>query len=87
MHGQTKHIPSDRERRLQRAIVVQTLSENRGQGWPRARLEIEIGEADVLRVADALAYLEGEGVLDLDGETVRASDATLCLDELELIAI
>jgi hypothetical protein len=87
MHRQTKQIPGDRERQLQRAIVVQTLSENRDEGWSRARLEIEIGEADALRVADALAHLESEGVLELDGETVRASDATLWLEELELIAI
>jgi len=87
MHDQTKQIPSDRERQLQRAIVAQTLSENRDAGWSRARLETEIGEPDALTIADALAYLEGQGVLELDGETVRASSATLCLEELQLIAI
>jgi hypothetical protein len=87
MRDQTKQIPSDRERRVQRAIVAQTLREDHDDRWARAELEAELGDTDALTIADALARLESEGVIDLDGETVQASCATAYLDELEMIAL
>ena len=87
MQDQTKQIPSEDERRVQRAIVVQALRDDHDRRWPRAELESELGETDALAVADALAHLEGEGVIEIDGETVQASNAVLHLDRLEMIAL
>jgi hypothetical protein len=87
MQDQTKQIPSEHERRVQRTIVAQTLRDDHDRRWPRAELEAELGDTDALAIADALARLESEGVIELDGETVQASDAALHLDWLKMIAI
>jgi len=87
MRDQTKQIPNDHERRVQRAVVAQTLRDDHDRCWPRAELEAELGEPDALAINDALALLEMEGVIELQGEIVQASRAALHLDRLEMIAL
>ena len=81
------HGPDERDRRLQRAIVLQILRRDRQADWTRAELETEFDESEPLTISDALAHLERAKVLELEGETVRASTPTRHLDELELIAV
>jgi hypothetical protein len=87
MQDQTKQIPSDRDRMVQRAIVAQTLRDDHDPLWERAELEAELGDADPLTIADALAQLGQAGVVELEEQAVRASGATRHLDELELIGL
>lgn len=87
MHDQTKQILSDSDRQVQRAIVVQTLRDDHDARWTRIELAAELEDADLLTIADALARLQSEGVVQLDGDEVMASAATRRLDALELIAL
>jgi hypothetical protein len=87
MHDQTKQIPGEREQQVQRAIVAHTLRDDHDARWARGELEAELKDVDPLAIADALARLQTEGVVELDGETVLASRATRYLDALELIAL
>lgn len=94
MQDHTNRIPreGERERSLQRAIVLQVLRRDHDARWTHAELQAELGEGDdPSAVTYALARLQSVGVLqrsDEDGEEgVRSSETTRCLDELELIAI
>jgi hypothetical protein len=87
MQDQTKQILNDRDRRVERAIVLQTLRDDHDEGWSRAELETELAHTDPLAIGDAITRLEGEGVIELAGETVRASRAAMHLNELGLIAV
>jgi predicted transcriptional regulator len=87
MQDQTKQISDGRDRRVERAIVLQTLRDDRQTGWPRAELAAELGDADPIAVRKALMRLEEEGVIEFAGETVRASRAAVSLNELEMIAV
>jgi DNA-binding GntR family transcriptional regulator len=87
MQDQTKHISSDRDRRIERAIVWQTLRDDRDEDWSRTALAAELGDAYPITIRDALTRLEEEGVVEFAGETVRASRATMRLSDLEMIAI
>lgn len=87
MQDQTKQIPSDSDRRVERAIVLQTLREDHDGRWSRTELEAELDHADPVAIGDALTLLEVEGVIDLEGDTVRASRAATHLDGLGMIAV
>jgi SOS-response transcriptional repressor LexA len=87
MQDQTKQIPSDDDRRLERAIVSQTLRDDHDRRWSRAELGAELGHADPMAIDNALTRLQGEGVVELTDETVRASRAAQRLDELGMIAV
>jgi hypothetical protein len=87
MQDQTKQISSDRDRLLERAIVLQTIRDDHDDGWARIELAAELGDADPIAVRVALTRLEDEGVIEFAGETVRASRATMRLNELDMIAI
>lgn len=87
MQDQTKQIPSDSDRRVERAIVLQALRDDHDQGWSRAELEAGLDQADPIAISDALTVLNDEGVIELAGETVRASRAAMHLDKLGMIAI
>ena len=87
MQDQTKQIPSDRDRRVERAIVLQTLRDDHDDGWSRAELEAELDHTDPIAIGDAVTRLEGEGVVELAGETVRASRAAMHLNDLGMIAV
>jgi hypothetical protein len=87
MQDQTKQISGDRDRLLERAIVSQTLREDRDAEWRRAELATELGDADPIAIRNAVTRLEEEGVVEFAGEMLRASRAARCLDDLKLIAI
>lgn len=87
MQEQTRRIPADRERGLQRALVAQTLREDRTDGWALAQLAAELGETDAPALGEAVARLEEADVVEILGETVRAARATRWLDALEMIAL
>ncbi len=87
MQDQTKQIPNDRDRRVERAIVLQTLRDDHDEGWSRAELEAELDHADPITIENALSVLKDEGVIELTGETVRASSASMHLDELGMISV
>jgi len=87
MQDQTKQIPGDSDRKVQRAIVSQTLRDDHDKHWSRAELEAELDHVDPLAIGDALARLADQNVVELASETVQASRATAHLDELEMIAV
>ncbi len=80
-------IPSDEERRLERVIVLQVVSDESGAGLSREQLEAELDQPDPADLADALEQLGAAGVVDISGETIRASRASLRLRTLGLIAV
>lgn len=87
MRDQTKQIPSGDDRRVQRAIVSQTLREDHERRWWRAELEAKLGHDASIAIDDALHRLESEGVIEIAGETIKASRAVRHLDALEMIAL
>jgi hypothetical protein len=75
--------------RLERAIVLELLRDDRKQRWSRAELETQL-DADrrqAAAVKDALRRLHEEGVLGLAEDAVWASRAARRLDELGLICV
>lgn len=87
MQNQTKHIPSDNDRQIERAIVAQTLRDDHDCDWTRAELDAQLGHIGPGVIGEALARLADEGVVELADETVRASPATVRLEELGMIAV
>jgi hypothetical protein len=83
MHTESSEPRADGAK-LERAIVLQVLSEERR--WSRTELAAELG-ADATGLDSALAALHGQGVLCLAEDDVWASPAARRLDELELIGI
>jgi DNA-binding HxlR family transcriptional regulator len=71
----------------ERAIVFQVLRDDHPERWSRAELERAITTITPLAISDALEQLHAEGVVDLDGEQVKASGCARYLDALELICI
>ena len=65
------------------AIMGLLLSGGHHGPWTRAELELEVS-ATPLDVGDALAALQGSGLLHVQGELVMASRAAQRMDELEL---
>lgn len=87
MQDQTKQIPSDHDRRVERAIVLQTLRDDHDECWSRPELEAELDHVDPIAIGAALTRMENEGVIELAGEAIKASPATRCLNELGVIAL
>jgi hypothetical protein len=87
MQDQTKQTSNDRDCRIERAIVMQTLRDDHDEGWSRAELAAELDRSDPIAIGDALIRLRDEGVVELAGETVRASRAAMRLNELDIIAL
>ena len=87
MQDPTKQLASDSDHQIERAIVSQTLRDDHDFSWSRAELETELDGAGVLAIGDAIARLADRGVIELAGETVRASRAAVYLDELDMIAV
>lgn len=82
------HSKSDhRSWTARRAIVLQLLRDDHSPEWSRAELQNEIRDIDAQLLSDAIDELAQRGVAERDGETVRASCAARCLDELELLSI
>lgn len=87
MQDQTNQISDERNRRLERAVVSQTLREDRTDGWRRADLVAELGDGDPIAIRNALTRLEEEGVIAFEGESVSASRAAIRLNDLDMIAV
>lgn len=87
MQDQTKQIYSDRDRLLERAVVLQALEDAHHDGLLRAELMAELGDANPIAIRTALTRLEEEGVVECAGETVRASRAARRLSDLDMIAV
>jgi hypothetical protein len=72
--------------RLERAIVMQLLRDDRDHEWSPANLHEEL-DADAAVVAQALSSLAADGVLIMADERVWAARAVWRLEELGLIAL
>ena len=72
---------------VERAIVLQSLRADHRDCWSHAELERELSDIAPLDISDALARLQTEGVVVLEGEQVRASGCARYLDALNLICI
>lgn len=71
----------------QRAIVLQLLRDDHPERWSRAELEREVSNIEPLDISDALARLNADGVVELEGEHAQASACARYLDALELICV
>ncbi|HEY2536145.1 MAG TPA: hypothetical protein VGI24_04090 [Solirubrobacteraceae bacterium] len=87
MQNQTKQVSPEYERRLERALVSQTLRRDRTGDWLFSELAAELDDAEPLAIHDALANLAQTGVIEITGEDVRASPASRRLDALDMIAL
>jgi hypothetical protein len=86
MHTESRETRAGGGPRLERAIVLQLLRDDREASWSRQQLLSELG-ADGVALEQALTALQGEGVLCLSGQAVQASRASRHLDELGLLGI
>lgn len=84
-HNRTQ-VGSDEHRRLERAIVLELLSEDHDERWPREELAASL-RADRSTFDAAVEGLSDEGVVLLDGEDVLASPCARRIDALELIGV
>jgi len=73
--------------RVERAIVLQVLRDDRPERWSRSALARELIDCEPALIELALARLRQDGVLLGAGTRVCASLATHRLDELELIGV
>jgi hypothetical protein len=72
--------------RLERAIILQLLRDDRDANWSREELLKELG-GEMPPLEDALVRLRGDGVLSIADQQVSASPAARRLDELGLIGV
>jgi len=72
---------------VERAVVLQVLGGDREQQWSRAEFARQLADIAPHALDDALLSLERAGVLERSEDTVRASDASRQLDQLELIGV
>jgi predicted transcriptional regulator len=86
MHTESKEPRAVTGARLERAIVLQLLRDDREQGWSSQQLAAEL-DAQAPALERALKSLERDGVLRLEQDAVRASRATCRLDELGLLSV
>jgi DNA-binding transcriptional regulator YhcF (GntR family) len=86
MHTESREPRAVTGARLERAVVLQLLRDDREQEWSTRQLAVEMDvEAPVLE--RALRSLQRDGVLCLGQEAARASRATRRLDELGLLGV
>lgn len=86
MQDQIKHIAASHDIEPERAIVLCLLDCDHATDWLRNQLADELGLAGST-FEDSLRRLCTAGVIVLSGERVRASQATVYLDTLEMIAV
>jgi hypothetical protein len=77
---------SDEHRRLERAIVLELLSEDHDERWSRDELAASL-HLDRSTLDAAVERLRADGVALLDGEEVLASACARRIDALELIGV
>ena len=73
--------------RVERAIVLQVLRDDRDQRWSRTALASEVSDFEPALIELALSQLQRDEVLSSAGTQVSASPATRRLDQLELIGV
>jgi hypothetical protein len=86
MDTQSSESRGGSETRLQRAIILELLSDDGGQQRTRTALA-SVLEVDADALDPALHALHGAGVIDTAEGRVWASEATRRLDALELIGV
>ena len=77
---------SDEDRRLERAIVLELLTEDHDERWPREELAASL-RVDCSVLDAVVERLRADGVLLLDGEDLLASPCARRIDALELIGV
>ncbi len=87
MRDQHEMVRGHKQRQLERAVILMTISSDHAPEWSRGDLAAELGAPEQTDLAEVLLRLEHEHVIELRGERVRASRATLRLSELDLIAV
>jgi hypothetical protein len=86
MHAQSRGPRVECEPRLERAIVLQLLRDDHAPSWALHELLVELG-ASQAPVEQAIARLQGDGLLSLAEERLSASRAARRLDQLGLIGV
>jgi DNA-binding HxlR family transcriptional regulator len=86
MHPESSEPPAADGSRLERAIILQLLRDDRDPKWSHEALRAELA-IDEHSLEEALRALGEEGVVCLAEEQAWASRAARKLDELELIGI
>ncbi len=86
MHDESKQVPEQASPLVEELIVLQVLRGDRPDGCSISELHAEIGfeREDITESVDSLAAV---GVVVLDGEQVRPSQATKRIDALDMICI
>jgi hypothetical protein len=86
MNAQSRRPRGGGGSRLERAIILQLLRDDRDANWSRERLLMELG-GEISPLEDALARLQDDGVVSISDELLAASPAARRLDELGLIGV
>ncbi|MHB8234211.1 MAG: hypothetical protein ACYDHT_06110 [Solirubrobacteraceae bacterium] len=86
MHTDAGGAPASGQTRLQRAVVLELLSQAREHRHSLVELGRQLG-ARVEELEPAVEALRRAGVVDVQASEIWASPAARCLDELALIAI
>jgi hypothetical protein len=80
MHRETSRTPAEDDDRVDFAVLDLLLHSDRPALWSVDEVALELG--DSLRVTDAIARLEGAGLIHVCGEFVFASRAAVRFAEL-----
>jgi DNA-binding HxlR family transcriptional regulator len=86
MHTESRGPRAVTGAKLERAIVLQLLRDDREQGWTSRQLAAEM-DTQTPMLEQALSSLERDGVVSVEQDAVRASRATCRLDELGLLSL
>jgi DNA-binding HxlR family transcriptional regulator len=86
MHTESREPRAVTGTKLERAIVLQLLRDDREQEWSSQQLAAEM-DTQTPMLERALKSLERDGVLSREQDGVRASRATCRLDELGLLSV
>jgi DNA-binding HxlR family transcriptional regulator len=87
MQGQPERARERAARTVERAVVLQVLRDDHQEHWSRPELAEELSGFEPAMLERALARLERDGLVRLDGAHVSASRAVRRLDELELVSV
>jgi DNA-binding HxlR family transcriptional regulator len=85
--GPDRREPDGEVWRVERVVVLQILRADHDECWPSTELAGELSDLAPAVLEEALTHLERDGVLQREGDSVRATRAVRRLDELELIGI
>jgi hypothetical protein len=86
MHTESREPRTGGGPRLERAIVLQLLRDDRGPSWSREDLLLELG-GEIASLDDAVRRLRDDGLLSPADGQLSASRAARRLDELGLVGV